>query len=638
MVTIPTGTRPGDQFRVSVNGQELLVTCPENARPGTNVRIYPPQGSPHRPSEPTEPIVQTFEVQVPSGVQPGQPFALIANNQRVLVTCPLTAGPGQRIRFQLPVSRSADGGVRPPNSNSSSLPPSSGSVDFSAIRLTYDKDGWSRCVSTTDSKFHWVLSTQSADEGKSDLDNHISNYAVVRSMNFNGEGGVPGQGSSLLDHGVRLSLGNASEVAASCVVSHPSFYYGGGRRPRGDLFNHVDIARACSLPFKDKIAWFRGACDKLRTPWENEHTFCFVRREHLMDDSLSCIMNLTAEQMRNMFRFEFINEPGIDAGGVAREWFQIVTERLFHPDFGLWQYSAVNQMCMQISACSSLATAEHLKLFRFTGRVIGKALFDGQLVACHMIRHIYKHILGWPLMMGDIEMIDAEVHKSLMDVVDYDNQGMDVSDLCLDFTVTEERMGETQFYPLIEGGEDIDVTSENLKLFLESRLKYQVLDRVKDQLKELLIGFYEVVPEALLIAFDFQELELLMCGLPEIEMKDWKVNTEYMGQYESSGEDHKVCKWFWEVVEEFDEELKARLLQFVTGTSGVPAQGFAYLQGNDGNIRKFCVNSISVKTSLFPRAHTCFNRIDLPLYPDKATLKDKLTLAVQLEHTGFDID
>jgi len=210
--------------------------------------------------------------------------------------------------------------------------------------------------------------------------------------------------------------------------------------------------------------------------------------------------------------------------------------------------------------------------------------------------------------------------------------------LCLDFSVTEEMLGESKVIPLVQGGEDMDVTNDNLKLFMESRLKYQVLDRVKDQLKELLVGFYEVVPEALMIVFDFQELELVMCGLPEIEMDDWKVHTEYLGEYQNKKHNHQVCTWFWEVVDDYSEELRARLLQFVTGTSGVPAQGFAYLQGNDGNIRKFAISSIALNTSLFPRAHTCFNRIDLPLYTSKQQLKDKLTLAVQMEYTGFDID
>ena len=165
-----------------------------------------------------------------------------------------------------------------------------------------------------------------------------------------------------------------------------------------------------------------------------------------------------------------------------------------------------------------------------------------------------------------------------------------------------------------------------------------MLTRVQPQLKELLLGFYEVVPEALMLIFDFQELELVMCGLPNISLEDWKTHTDYMGQYEGKKAGHKVVAWFWEVIDGYSEELKARLMQFVTGTSGVPAQGFAYLQGNDGNIRKFCINSISKSTSLFPRAHTCFNRIDLPLYDSKQELKDKLTLAVQMEATGFDIE
>lgn len=62
------------------------------------------------------------------------------------------------------------------------------------------------------------------------------------------------------------------------------------------------------------------------------------------------------------------------------------------------------------------------------------------------------------------------------------------------------------------------------------------------------------------------------------------------------------------------------------------------LQGNDGNIRKFTVNSIAKSVSIFPRAHTCFNRIDLPIYESKKELKKFLTMAIQMEATGFDID
>jgi len=501
------------------------------------------------------------------------------------------------------------------------------------VKLEYEKDGWSRCLDADGKGFRWFLSQTSETRTRNSVSEkfQIGSYAVVRSMNYDGSGEVPGQSaSSVMSHGATLDLRPAADVTASCMVPRPAHSEG-----RGPLYNQADIAKTVALNFSAKLDWFRAATLELRTPWEDEHTFLFVRRSHLIEDSLKSVMTLERSQLRNMWRFEFIGEPGIDAGGVAREWFQLVTEQLFHPDFGLWQYSSVNQMCMQINAASGYANPQHLTYFRFLGRVLGKALFDGQLVACHMIRHLYKHLLGWPLMFDDIEMIDDEVHRSIKQMIEYEG---DIEDLCLDFTVTEDFMGESKVVDLVEGGEEKDVTNENLKLFVEESIKYRVCTRVQEQLRELLVGFYEVVPEALLLVFDFQELELVMCGMPEIEMDDWKRNTEYLGQYESKREEHWVCEWFWEVVDEFSEELKARLLQFVTGTSGVPAQGFAYLQGNDGNIRKFCINSISVETSLFPRAHTCFNRIDLPLYRTKQQLKDKLTLAVQMEATGFDID
>merc|ERR1712070_532047 len=199
--------------------------------------------------------------------------------------------------------------------------------------------------------------------------------------------------------------------------------------------------------------------------------------------------------------------------------------------------------------------------------------------------------------------------------------------------------GDTQTKELVLNGESIVVTNDNLEEYIRLQCHHRLLERVKEQVKYLLLGFYDVVPEPLLSVFDFQELELLLCGLPEIDTEDWKRNSEYTGDFERRGANHKVVAWFWDVVEkDFSGEQKARLLQFTTGTSGVPATGFAMLQGNDGNIRKFTVNSITKSASIFPRAHTCFNRIDLPLYENKKELKKYLTLAIQMECTGFDID
>lgn len=363
-----------------------------------------------------------------------------------------------------------------------------------------------------------------------------------------------------------------------------------------------------------------------------------VRRQFLLGDSVDAVMSLSRKDLRKLWRFEFIGEMGIDAGGLAREWFQLVTEEIFDPDMGLWQSSAANQMCMEINPASEYCCEGHLVYYRFLGRVMGKALFDRQLVAGHMVQHLYKHILGWPVNFGDLEMVDEEYYNNLKQLETMAKDGEDIEMLCLDFTTTQEIMGTREEIELIKDGANIEVTNDNFPEYMEACLKYRMLDRVKPQLNELLLGFFDVIPEPLLTIFDFQELELLMCGMPVIDMDDWCEHTEYSGEYDDIGGDHQSCQWFWEVVTEFDQEMKARLLQFVTGTSGVPSRGFGVLQGNDGNIRKFTIHGVALGVCLYPRAHTCFNRIDLPLYESREDLQEKLKLAVTMVATGFDIE
>ncbi|CAN0488354.1 unnamed protein product, partial [Ectocarpus sp. 12 AP-2014] len=98
MATVPPGVSPGGEFNVMVNSHPVRVACPPNVTPGMQIRI--------RLEEPHGALHQTFEVAVPPGVRPGQPFALIAGGQRVMVHCPHDARPGQKIRFQLPIQLS----------------------------------------------------------------------------------------------------------------------------------------------------------------------------------------------------------------------------------------------------------------------------------------------------------------------------------------------------------------------------------------------------------------------------------------------------------------------------------------------------------------------------------------------------
>ena len=540
MIRIPEGVRPGTQFPVTIGGQQLMVTCPNMARPGNSVRITPPPPSKDKMRKRQQRLVnpnkrndktQMFEVMVPKGVNPGHPFALMAGGVRVLVTCPTNATPGQKIRFHLPIAlvNRQDG----PKSK------------LAEIKLSYDKDGWSRTIRATDMKFQWTrFDSEGGVDTRTRFDTDRSAY--VLKLDFT-------------DTNDRMRKGTVSLVTPEKGVVDSSIKGNNG----DELVSFTDIAAAQVKSYEEKIQWFQDTCAQLCVEWNEGHMRMNVRRDYLLSDSMAAVMSLSAKDLRKVWRFEFIGEAGIDAGGLAREWFELVTNECFDPAMGLWQPCATNQMCLQINPASEISCPDdHLYYFRFMGRIMGKAMFDRQIVNGHMVKYLYKHILSWPIMFSDLKDLDEEYYNSLKGLKD---MGADVEYVGVDFTVTEETLGVKSTIELIPDGANVDVTEENLPEYIEACLKYRMLGRCEKQINELLLGFFDVIPEPLLTIFDFQELELLMCGMPDIDMEDWIENSEYSGEYDREGPNHQTCKWFWEVVSEYDHEMKARLLQFVTG-------------------------------------------------------------------------
>jgi hypothetical protein len=132
------------------------------------------------------------------------------------------------------------------------------------------------------------------------------------------------------------------------------------------------------------------------------------------------------------------------------------------------------------------------------------------------------------------------------------------------------------------------------------------------------------------------EFDVVLCGSPSIDIADWKAHTEYQGGL-SAGKGAGL--YFWRVVEkDFDDEQRTRLLQFVTGTSRLPAGGFKDLQGMDGKNKRFKLLGISGGDGEPPRSHTCFNRLDLPHYTTHAHMRTVLTNLVAADVEGFTID
>ncbi|KAM6494360.1 hypothetical protein JOM56_010721 [Amanita muscaria] len=348
-----------------------------------------------------------------------------------------------------------------------------------------------------------------------------------------------------------------------------------------------------------------------------------VRRGRILEDSYSAVMSYTGEDLKRRLMVSFDGEDGLDYGGVSREWFFLLSHEVFDPSYGLFQYSAHDNYTLQINPASGI-NPDHLSYFKFIGRIVGLAIFHRRFLDAYFVPSFYKMMLGKHVSLADLESVGTEIHRSLVWMLEND-----ITDILEEtFSVTEERFGEIVTLDLKPDGENITVTEENKKEYVEALVEYRISKRVKEQFDSFMEGLLELIPRDLLNVFDERELELLIVGMSDIDMDDWSKYTDYRG-YEKTD---KVIEWFWQCIRSWPAEKKARLLQFTTGTSRVPVNGFKDLQGSDGP-RRFTIEKSGDPSGL-PRSHTCFNRLDLPPYEDYESLETKLSFAIE-ETEGF---
>ena len=112
--------------------------------------------------------------------------------------------------------------------------------------------------------------------------------------------------------------------------------------------------------------------------------------------------------------------------------------------------------------------------------------------------------------------------------------------------------------------------------YIDMVIKWRFVSRIRDQMAHFLQGISDIIPLKMIKTFDEGELEFLMSGIGVIDVKDWKDNTEYKNYRPTD----KVILWFWRMVLSFGDEMRSKLLQFVTGTSRVPYNGFKVTKNN----------------------------------------------------------
>ncbi|OUM69727.1 hypothetical protein PIROE2DRAFT_65800 [Piromyces sp. E2] len=341
-------------------------------------------------------------------------------------------------------------------------------------------------------------------------------------------------------------------------------------------------------------------------------------------------MNLSLEDLKQNLRIEYIGEKGVDAGGLLRDFFYKLSKEIGNPNYLLLKYSSDNNYELEINPNSCVGNPEYERYFKFIGRILGLAILNKQHFPLSFTFSFYKRLLGKKLEFADLQFIDAELYKNLIWLGE--NKG--VENLSLTFSLEESDCFDNHtVIQLKPDGSNIEVTDENKYEYIDLVAKHKLYNREDEiQFNAIKEGFYEVIPHKIVDILNEFDLKFLLSGVNEIDVEDWKKNTDYEG-YTSF--DPTIIH-FWMCVNELSSEERTLLLLFATGTTQVPVTGFKDLQGN-GGIKHFNIKRAGNEHDL-PISHTCFNRIDLPPYSSYTQLKQKLLLAITEGISDFQLE
>ncbi len=335
---------------------------------------------------------------------------------------------------------------------------------------------------------------------------------------------------------------------------------------RKKTISSTSVAKLNPLRIKDfiktkKINWIDG-CDNIK-----------ISRDNCLEESIKEIENVN---LWKEVKITFKGEVSYDAGGLFREWFIILIEELEKKEMKLFERSECDEINYVFNKNLNKNSYWSFKYFKFIGKLMAKSIIDNITINLSFNSLIFKLILEEKVNFEDLKNIDNILYSSLLSLKNMTPEELDAMEIYYTYQY-EDSNGKLVTDELIPGGEDIKVSDIND--YIEKRINYMV-DKAKVLVEYIQEGLFAFIPKYIIKSLNSYELELLICGRPFIDVNEWKQNSIYKGKI---NKDSSCVKWFWEEIYKLNQENLRRFLQFSTGSSRVPINGFQILESIYGN-------------------------------------------------------
>ncbi|OXB60521.1 hypothetical protein ASZ78_002152 [Callipepla squamata] len=394
-----------------------------------------------------------------------------------------------------------------------------------------------------------------------------------------------------------LALFNAANSLISPpIISYTDFY--------NSTLDHIDLMEE----------YHNWQC------YGNSHRFSFCQYPFIIsiaakkviiqrdsEQQMISIARLTRKRadLKKKLKVTFVGEAGLDMGGLTKEWFLLLIRQIFHPDYGesLMGLAVYNSITLDI---------------RFPPCCY-KKLLSPPIVPCD-----HNTLVGiCDVALDDLFQIMPELAHGLNELLSY--EGNVEEDFYSTFQVFQEEFGVIKSYNLKSNGDKIPVTNQNRKEYVQLYVDFLLNKSIYKQFAAFYYGFHSVCASYALLLLRPEEVEILVCGSPELDMSALQRSTQYEGYQKTD----VTIRYFWDVVLGFSLDLQKKLLHFATGSDRVPVGGMADLN--------FKISKSEASTNWLPVAHTCFNQLCLPPYKNKKELKQKLIIGIS-NAEGFGLE
>lgn len=375
---------------------------------------------------------------------------------------------------------------------------------------------------------------------------------------------------------------------------------------------------------ENKLEFQNPAMHFLQAP----HLLVRIRRDYLYEDAFEKICfepEIRIHLKVHLISSLGVEEPGIDGGGLFREFIMEFLKTAFDPNRGFFILNRDNEFYPNPNIhiiCDDFRTH-----YFFIGKMLGKALFENVLVEVPLADFFLSGIMGHSneLYINGLATLDPDLYKNLISLTCYKG---DLSELGLDFTLTLNDFGESRAIELKQNGRNTPVNEENVLEYIHLVAQYKAYTQIEEQTKCFFAGLESIIPLEWLRMFTTRELQLIISGNKSpIDVDDMREHTVYSGGYSAQ---HPTIVMFWNVVKSFDNLQKSLLLRFVTSCSRPPLLGFKELYP------PLCIQLVESDDNRLPSSSTCMNILKLPEFTNENVMKERLLYAIQ-SGSGFEL-